>query len=248
MQIHEVAERTGVTVRTLHHYDQIGLLKPDMVTPTGYRVYNRESLARLQQILFFRELGFPLNEIRRIMDHPGYDRQEALINQRALLLRQRQRMDRLLAHLDRIINQTTEEEETMDFQPFDTTELENAKTKYADEVKTRWGDTAAYAESQEKMKTYTDDKMAAIARAGDEILKEFANLRTESPESAQAFELVQRWQKHISECYYQCSNEILAGLGQMYCCDERFKANIDRHGEGTAAFLSAAIAAYCAQA
>lgn len=241
MKINEVAKRTGVTVRTLHYYDEIGLLKPTEITAAGYRIYDAEALADLQQILFFRELDFPLREIGEIMRNPGYDRREALQRHRELLEKKRDRIDGLIG----LVNQTLEGEEAMSFQEFDKTELEQMKAAYAREVRQRWGDTAAYREEQAKTAAYTGEKWAAVNDAGAALMESFAQHRTEAPDGAAAGQLVVRWRDYITENFYLCTDEILAGLGEMYTADPRFTENIDRHGAGTAAFMAAAIRAYC---
>lgn len=245
MKIHEVAELTGVTVRTLHHYDAIGLLKPETVTPSGYRNYSEEDLERLQQILFFRELGFPLDEIRRIMTHPGYDKSEALSRHRELLLIKKQRLDELIALVDKTLAQQQRGEKTMEFKAFDATRFETAKAQYAEEVKNRWGDTQAYAESEAKTAQYSGDQWNAANDEAQAIFAAFAAARQLGAESPEVQALVARWQAHITKHYYTCTKEILSGLGMMYVADERFKQNLDSHGEGTAQLMSDAIAAYC---
>ncbi len=245
MKINEVAKCTGVTVRTLHYYDQIGLLKPDAVTENGYRVYSAGNLGQLQQILFFRELGFPLGEIRGIMAQPGYDRTEALKNHRSLLQKKRTRLNGLIALLDNILDENNKEGPIMDFEAFDTTEIERLKTQYAEEVKARWGHTPAYAGSERRTQAYDGPQWAAVTEAGEAILQAFADRRGSAPDSPEAQALVGRWRAHITANFYQCTGEILAGLGEMYTCDQRFRQSIDRRGKGTAAFMSSAIAAYC---
>lgn len=235
MKIGEVAKLTGVTVRTLHYYDEIGLLPPGGTTEAGYRLYNDDDLAVLQQILFFRELDFPLEDIRRILQDPQYDRTDALRRQRTLLLQKRARLDGLIA----LVDKTLKGEIDMSFTQFDTTEIENTKKQYAAEVKARWGQTAAYQEYAAK----PDADSAATTAAFDALLEEFARHRTLAPGSAAAQQLVAKLQAFITAHYYTCTDEILAGLGQMYVADERFLKNIDRHGAGTAAFMAAAIAA-----
>lgn len=135
----------------------------------------------------------------------------------------------------------------MDFKAFDINEIETAKKEYAAEVQARWGNTDAYAESQRKTDAYNQDDWKAISDAGNEIFQAFADNREKAADSPEVQFLVQRWKDHISRHFYQCSDEILAGLGQMYTADERFLKNIDRYGAGTAAFMSEAIAAYCRQ-
>ena len=150
MKISDVAKLTGVTVRTLHYYDEIGLLKPSEVTQAGYRVYNDTDLEVLQQILFFRELDFSLEDIRKIMQNPAYEKERALRKQKELLLQKRSRLDSLIS----LVDKTLKGEQDMSFRQFDTTKMEEAKKKYAEEAKQRWGGTVAYAE-YEKRRTVT---------------------------------------------------------------------------------------------
>lgn len=241
MKINEVAKRTGVTVRTLHYYDQIGLLKPSRITEAGYRLYDREALAALQQILFFRELDFPLQEIRAIMGKSGYDRREALEKHREMLLKKRERLDGLIGLADRTLGG----ENDMSFQEFDKTELEEMKEKYAAEVRERWGGTEAYREEREKTADYDGDQWRAVNDEGAVLMRAFAKRRSEAPESAAVQKLVRQWKDYITKNFYRCTDEILAGLGAMYAGDERFTENIDRNGEGTAVFMARAIAIYC---
>ena len=154
--ISEIAKLSGVSVRTLHYYDEIGLLAPSLVVPeTGYRYYDEDSLARLQQILFYRELDFPLKEIGEIMAASDYNKDEALKRQRELLKLKRDRLDKLIGLLDANLKGENE----MSFNEFDNTEIEAAKAKYAEEVKARWGGTDAYAQNQKKTAGYSDDEI-----------------------------------------------------------------------------------------
>lgn len=240
MRISDVAKLTGVTVRTLHYYDEIGLLKPGEVTDAGYRVYNDKDLEVLQQILFFRELDFPLEDIRRIMQNPAYEKESALRKQRELLLQKRSRIERLIA----LVDKTLKGERDMSFRQFDTTEIEETKKKYAAEAKRRWGATAAYAEYEKKTACASDAQQRMLDGEGAMILSEFGRNRSLAPDSAQAQALVKRWQDYITSGYYTCTKEILSCLGQMYVGDARFTQYIDQYGEGTAAFMAAAIEVY----
>lgn len=241
MKIHEVAELSGVTVRTLQYYDQIGLLVPSEVTDVGYRIYHEEDLDRLQQILFFRELEFPLKEIRDIMNNPKYDRTEALRNHKSLLLEKRNRMDQLI----RLVEERLGGQQDMSFKEFSMESIESQKKQYADEVRSRWGDSDAYTEYEKKTRGYSKEDWNSTIQAGDSIMGEFAKHRDLPPENEAVQELVARWQAFITAHYYECTKEILAGLGNMYVCDERFRENIDKHGEGTAELMSKAIEIYC---
>lgn len=240
MKTSEVAKLTGVTKRTLHYYDEIGLLKPSEVTEAGYRVYNEADLEVLQQILFFRELDFSLEDIRQIMQNPSYDKKNALQKQKELLLQKRERLDVLIS----LVNKTLKGERDMSFSQFDTSRIEETKQKYAEEAKRRWGDTDAYAEYESKEKSRDAVRKKAMDDEGEAILSEFGRKRSLAPDCEEVQRLVERWQEHITDKYYTCTKEILFGLGKMYVGDERFTRYIDRYGEGTAAFMSAAIAVY----
>lgn len=243
MRISEVAKLTGITVRTLHYYDEIGLLKPSEITEAGYRLYSREDLEILQQILFFRELDFPLSQIKEIMNNPNYDKEEALKKQKELLIQQRQRIEGLI----KLIEKRIEGDNNMSFKEFDMNEIEENKKKYAKEVKERWGTSKAYEESEKKTSSYNKEKWGDINQETSEIFKGFAELRNSDPGSEEVQELVRRWQKYIIDNFYTCTNEILSGLGLMYVEDERFKENLDKNGEGTAKLMAEAIKIYCSK-
>ena len=235
MQIKEFAELTGVSVRTLHYYDEIGLLKPSEVdAQNGYRFYDENAFERMQEILFYRELDFSLKTIAEILSSPDYDKQQALSRQRKLLLAKKELLEQLIDALD-----SMEKGEGF-MQP--NNDYEDMKNKYAEEVKQRWGNTDAYKESQQRN---TDFSQAAALL--DAVFEEFAELnRSEiSPDDEAAKVQVEKLQRCITDNFYTCTNEILAGLGQMYVADERFKNNIDKHGEGTAEYVSQCIKSYC---
>ena len=239
--VKELATLAGVSVRTLHYYDQIGLLRPAGTTPSGYRLYGEREFSRLQQILFFRELDFPLEEIRAILDSPSFDKAQALDRQRELLSLERDRLDRLIALVDAL----RKGEKNMTFDAFDRSELDTARARYAEEARERWGNTPAYAESEQKARDRSDEDWARISRESDEILQGFASCRGKAPRDPAVAALVSAWQEHITRNYYACSKEILQSLGEMYVSDERFTKNLERYGEGVARLMSEAIAAYC---
>ncbi|WP_090245321.1 MerR family transcriptional regulator [Eubacterium barkeri] len=243
MKINEVAKLTGVTVRTLHYYDEIGLLKPSETTAAGYRLYNSTVLETLQQILFFRELDFSLKDIKEIMTDPNYDKANALTKHRELLLQKRSRIDDLIGLLDN----TLKGERDMSFKQFDNTEFEATKKKYATEVKERWGNTAAYAESEEKTSSYDQTQWKMLSGEGEAILQAFGENRNIQPDSNEAQILVKKWQDYITANFYNCTKEILSCLGLMYIGDERFTQKIDQNGKGTAEFMAAAIEVFCSK-
>lgn len=233
--VHEVSELTGVSVRALHHYDAVGLLKPTAVTEAGYRLYDDAAIARLQSILLFRELEFPLKSIKAILDSPEFNARAAMLEQIKLLELRREQIDRLIL----FARETIETGEiNMDFSAFDKSEFE----RYAAEAKQKWGGTAQYAEYDKKPQ---GEKLAAA----DALMAKFAEigaLRALSPDSVEAQSAVRELQSFITEHFYTCTDEVLAGLGLMYTADERFKSNIDSAGgSGTAEFLGKAIEIYC---
>ncbi|BDF68168.1 MerR family transcriptional regulator [Oscillospiraceae bacterium] len=235
MTIHEVSKLAGVSVRTLHHYDAIGLLPPTRLTDAGYRLYDDTALARLQSILLFRELEFPLKEIKRILDDPGFDQSAALADQIKLLELRRKQLGKLIA----LARETLKTGVTpMKFDAFDKTE----QKRFAAEAKEKWGGTAAYQEYQQREQDGTTgdpaDLMAQFAALGK--LKELA------PAAPEVQAAIRDLQQFITDHFYTCTPEILAGLGEMYVADDRFHQNIDKvGGEGTAEFVAQAIRAYC---
>lgn len=237
--VKEVSKITGVSVRTLHHYDAIGLLKPSKVTEAGYRMYDDTALSRLQNILLFRELQFPLKEIKAILDSPDFDPSEAIAQQIRLLELQYKHLGELLAFAREIQSKGVT---NMDFDVFDKNEIE----KYKAEVMAKWGNTKAYQEHAQKDIAGEEvgyDKSANELMA---IFSELGGLKHLTPDSHEVQKKISELQKFITDHYYVCTNEILKGLGQMYVDDERFRKNIDRAGgDGTAEFVSRAISVYC---
>ena len=240
MQIKEFADFTGVSVRTLHYYDEIGLLLPAVIDRyTGYRFYDENSLLRMQEILFYRELDFPLKSIGEILSSPNYDKSKALKEQKQLLTLKKERLERLISAIDGAVKG----ENVMT--AFDNSEFE----KYKAEAKEKWGKTDAYKEHAERTKNYSKQKWNDLAEGMNNIMAEFALCMRKdgNPDSTEAQNLVKMLQNHITENYYLCTNEILASLGQMYVADERFTNNIDKHANGTATFIHEAIAVYCSK-
>ena len=238
MLIKEFAEFTGVSVRTLHYYDEIGLLTPAYVDrTTGYRYYDENSLLRMQGILFYRELDFSLKSIGEILSSPDYDARKSLEEQKILLTLKKERLERLISSIDDAMKGANV------MSAFDNSEFE----KYKVEVQEKWGKTDAYRQHAEKTKYYSKQKWNELAAGMDQIMADFAFCmeKGERPDSAEAQNLVKMLQNHITENYYICTNEIIMGLGQMYSADERFKNNIDKHANGTATFICEAIKVYC---
>lgn len=239
MSVNEVVKLTGITVRTLHYYDEIGLLKPTTVTEAGYRLYDDTALRRLQNILLFRELQFPLKDIKAILDSPDFDPAEAIAKQIELLELQYKHIGELIAFTREIQQKGVT---TMNFDVFDKSEIE----KYEAEVKAKWGNTKAYQEYKQKDISRNEDSYNKSANELMTMFSELGELKHLSPDSDEVQKKISALQKFITNNYYVCTNEILSGLGEMYVCDERFKNNIDKAGgDGTADFVKRAIDAYC---
>ncbi len=244
MNIKRFAEITGVSVRTLHYYDEIELLKPDFVDEkNGYRYYGEKSLSRMQEIMFYRELDFSLDNIKKIVSSPNYNKNEALEGQKQLLILKKERLEKII----NAIECEQKGEKKMGFNIFDKSEFESVRETYKEEAEKRWGSTDAYKENKEKTADYSSDKWDEVGRGLNEIISEFSNVMkngiSETDEISLA--LAEKLKNYITETQYTCTNEILLCLGEMYVSDERFKNNIDKNGEGTAEFINRAIKAYC---
>ena len=241
MSVHEVAKLTGITARTLHYYDEIGLLKPAKVTESGYRMYDDTALGRLQTILLFRELEFPLKEIKVILDSSDFDQSEVIAQQIKLLELQ-------YKHLGELITFTREIQKkgvtAMNFDVFDKSEIE----KYEAEVKAKWGNTKAYQEYRQRDIARKGESYSKMANELMSMFSELGELKHLTPDADEVQKKIAAVQAFITEHYYVCTDEILSGLGEMYVGDERFKNNIDKAGgEGTADFVKQAIVVYCSK-
>ncbi len=237
--VNEVSRLTGVSVRALHHYDAIGLLKPTEITEAGYRQYDDAALARLQSILLFRELQFPLKEIGTILDSPDFDAGEALAQQIRLLELRRKHLDELIAFAREIERGGIDK---MSFQAFQKDEID----QYEKEVRERWGTTRAYEEYRQKTAGKTKEELGASGERLLALLAEIGGLRPSLPDETAVQEKVRELQAFITEHYYTCTDEIFMGLGEMYAGDGRMKRNIDgAGGEGTAEFVRQAVSVYC---
>lgn len=247
-KVKEVAELVGVSVRTLHHYHAIGLLTPSKATPSGYRLYNDSDLDRLQQILFFKELEFNLNEIKEIIDSPNFDKGDALRNHKKLLLEKKKRLEKIIESVDKTID-VMEGKRVMDnkemFEGFDISEIEKHKEKYAKETKEKYGNTDAYAESQKKTSKYTKEDWARVMGRQGEIYNKLVSMMDRNPADVEVQAVIAENRQHITDSFYKCTVEIYRGLGEMYVMDERFTKNIDKFKVGLAKFLSDAIEIYC---
>ncbi len=239
MSISEVSKLAGVSIRTLQYYDKIGLLKATAYTESGYRQYDDAALTLLQQILLFRELEFPLKEIRRILCSPGYDKNLALAQQIELLDMKRQHICSLIDFARRLQH---EGGKNMEFSAFDKKKMD----QYAAQARASWGQTAAYQEYERKNRSRTAEENKAFGRQLLEIIGEFGRLKDKPVDDPAVAALVRKIQDFITAHYYTCTTPILAGLGQMYAAGGDFTANINAvGGPGAAEFAAKAIDAYC---
>lgn len=237
--VNEVSKLTGVSVRTLHHYDEIGLLKPTSTTEAGYRLYDDTALERLQHILLFRELQFPLKDIKAILDSPDFERNKALEQQIELLTMKKEHLENLILFARGIKLLGVR---YMDFSVFDTKKMD----EYAAQAKENWGKTDAYKEFEEKSKNWTEDSQKEMMLKFMEVFAEFGQMKDLDPADEKVQVQVKKLQDYITEHFYNCTNQILSGLGHMYAGGGEFTENIDSYGgEGTAEFTHRAIEIYC---
>ena len=239
--VKEVSKLTGVSIRTLHYYDSIGLLHPAKTTESGYRLYDDTALERLQHILLFRELQFPLKEIKGILNSPQFDRNKALEQQITLLELKKEHLENLI-DLAREIKMIGVKK--LDFSAFDTKKMD----EYAKQAKASYGQTEEYNEFEEKSKNWTKEDVANINMEFMGIFVEFGKMRDKKATDEAVQEQVKRLQDYITEHFYTCSMEILRGLGKMYAGDGSMTENIDKAaGEGTAEFVERAIGVCCSR-
>jgi len=240
----EVAQLTGVTVRTLHHYDEIGLLRPEGRTGAGYRQYAEPDLDRLHQILAYRALGFPLEEIAGILADPAADALGHLRRQHALL---RERIDRLRRMIEATELMMEARQMGIQLTPQERFEVfgDSDPQQYAAEAERRWGGTEAYRESQRRAGSYSKQDWLRIRADTEQLYRRLAGALAGGvpPGSPAAMDLAEEHRGQISRWFYDCPYELHRGLGEMYVTDHRFTENIDRYAAGLARYLSDAIAA-----
>ncbi|PID04487.1 MULTISPECIES: MerR family transcriptional regulator [unclassified Sporosarcina] len=233
MKIKQVAELVGISVRTLHHYDEIGLLTPEETTDAGYRYYSEQNLETLQQILFFKELDFPLKEIKEILSDPSFDRQQALQLHRKLLLEKRERIDQMIATIDKTTQYVKGEIHMSNEEKFKGFNFSH--NPYEEEARKLWGAKAVDQSNASFKNNAVGEKM-------NDIYRKLADLRNTPPESTEAQTAISEWYEFLNtQTGHHYSLEAFKGLGQMYVADERFTTNIDQFGAGLAQFMCEAM-------
>ena len=235
----EIAKQIGVSVRTLHHYDAIGLLKPTRVTEAGYRYYDDAALERLYLILLFRELEFPLKKIKEILDAPDYDRNRVLEQQIALLEQKRERLE-YMSNMARGIKLTGVR--YLDFTGFNVNKIDD----YAAQAKTLYGKTDAYREFEQKSRSRTAEQSKAVNNRVMDFFVRLGAMTQLSPDSEEVQAWVKELQAFFTEHFYTCTPQILKGLGELYAGGGTMTENIDAAGgKGTGEFARKAIEIYC---
>jgi DNA-binding transcriptional MerR regulator len=240
----DLARMAGISVRTLHHYDEIGLLVPSGRSEAGYRLYSDEDLARLRQILFYRELDFSLEAITAVLGEAEDGAEEHLRRQHRLLRQRRERIDVLLRAIEKEMEahamgmSLTPEEQ---LEVFGTDQVE----QWTEEAGERWGETEAWRESQRRAGTYTKDDWIEIKAQANANLDAFADAMAagEPPSSARAMELAEEHRRHISRWFYECSRQMHLGLAALYISDERFTRHYEERAPGLARYVHDAMQA-----
>ncbi|MGG0642582.1 MerR family transcriptional regulator [Sporosarcina gallistercoris] len=233
MKVKEVAALSGVSVRTLHHYDEIGLLNPAETTEAGYRIYSDGNLAELQQILYYRTLGFSLKQIQGILTNPSFNRLEALESQRQMLLQKRMQLDDMIGAIEQTIKEgkgvmTMTHEER--FKGFDFN-----GNPYEQEARERWGKEAV-DETNKRLNQFGSEKQERM----NEIYRRLAEVRHLPADTEEAQAAIGEWYQFLNTIGTY-SLDAFAGLGEMYVTDNRFATNIDQFGQGLASFMSVAM-------
>lgn len=242
--VSEVAAMTHVSVRALHHYDSLGLLSPSARTKAGYRLYDREDLERLQRILFFRELGFALDDIREILDDPAFDPVETLVVQRELLAEKAARLETMIAAVDTAL-EAAQKGVTMDEKDMFEVFGDFDPKQYEAEARERWGETDAYKESAKRTARYTKDDWKRVKAAQDEIEADYAAAMTagKAAGSPEVMDIAERARLYIDRSFYPCSREMHANLGRMYIADPRFAKHYEDRAPGLAQYVCDAMLA-----
>jgi len=241
--ISQLARLANISVRTLHYYDEIGLLKPSLVAKNGYRYYEQDELLRLQQILFFRELDFPLDEIKRIINNPAADKTQILRDQKNLLRLKRNRLDRLMKTIDKTIKTMNNEQAMNGEELYDPFKDDDVK-QYQEEAKQRWGNTDAYKQSMERVSKMTKNEREQLKKDGEAHTQAIADNMEKGIEHPDVQALIGKSHEG-SNFFYDCDVKMFRNLGEMDVGDPRFTAYYEKFKPGVAQFMKDANAYYC---
>ena len=247
-KIKETADIAGISIRTLHHYDQFGLVKPESSSPSGYRLYSDRDIEKLQQVLFFKELGFSLKETKEIINDKSFDKNKALKNHKELLLKKKKRLEEIIYSIDKTIEYIEGDKEIGKiemFKAFNMDEIKKHQEKYFKETKQKYGESNAYAECEKKTAQYSEYKWKEVMEKASGIFQRIAECMEKSPADEEVQIAVGQWKQHITESFYNCTLETFRSLGDLYVTDRRFTKNIDKIKPGLACFLKDAIHIYC---
>lgn len=241
--VKQLAKIAGVSVRTLHFYDEAGLLKPSSIERNGYRKYEEKELLLLQQILFFKELDFSLGDIKKMITARNFDMVASLQDHKQLIELKKKRLTGLLKTIDKTITKLTKKKMMNDEELYDAFSDEEQK-KYQEEAKQRWGNTKAYKQSQERTKNWTKEDYARVKKAAEEFMKRVVAVSDKPIASKEVQAIIREWRQGIDQ-FYDTTLEMCRNLGEMYVADPRFTKYYDKHKPGLAVFMRDAINYYC---
>jgi DNA-binding transcriptional MerR regulator len=244
--VKKLAKLSGLTVRALHHYDSIGLLRPSKRTDAGYRVYKEKDLLKLQQILFYRELEFPLDKIKRIINRQGFDMVKALESHKKMLLDRHERTKKLVITIDKTIKKLKEEETMLkDEDLYEGFSKEEAKKlrEYAEEAAKTY-DPGMVKESYQRVRKLTKEQWQNVKKEGEDNTKRLASLMSKDPASKEVQDAIAKHYAHLNN-FYTPNLVMYRGLGNLYVTDGRFRAHYDKYAKGLADFIKKAIDIFC---
>ena len=245
-KINEISKISGVTVRTLHHYDKIGLLVPSERNDSNYRLYNENDVSRLYQILIYKELELSLKDIKDILDKHNVNKEEILKSQKKMIIEKRDRLNQIIISIDETIENKGVCIMSKDkFKVFSYEDVKKHEEEYKKEVDEKYNESNAYNQSKSKTSKYSKNDWETITEEANNIYIKLSKLMDKEIDDEDVQKLVHEWREHISKYYYDCTIEMFRGLALMYVGDERFTKNIDKFGEGLAQFLSDAMNEYC---
>jgi MerR family transcriptional regulator, thiopeptide resistance regulator len=243
--VKQLAKASGISVRAIHFYDEVGLLKPSFIKPNGYRCYEDKELLRLQQILFYRELEFSVDDIYKILNSEDFDMEEALISQRKLLELKQTRIDELVKTIDKTLKHLRGGGKIMNTDDIYGGFSKKQMDEYKEEAKQRWGETEAWKQSQERTKNWTKSDYDLVAKEGDAWTQKMADLMEKGfPHDSSEVQTMIGEHYNALRTFYEPNYEMYTGLSQMYVDDPRFAAYYEKFGKGLSLFMRDAMLAF----